>query len=91
MLSEFSNVFAIEDTDEISSDEEDDNETAPSIQRMSSEAMIKLYEMRVNNQLCDGEICLDDKKTFQIHRAILCACSAYFRYKLCATCISEWK
>ncbi|XP_070497155.1 kelch-like protein 10 [Chironomus tepperi] len=46
---------------------------------MSREAMFKLYQMRQNNQLCDGVIhTLVDDTYFNIHRAILCACSSYF-------------
>jgi kelch-like protein 10 len=48
-------------------------------QCMSSEAMQKLFEMRLNNQLCDATVRVDEEKTYNIHRAIMCACSSYFR------------
>lgn len=61
----------------ISSDEDDDV-TIPK-QCMSREAMQKLYEMRLNNQLCDAKLSMEDGSIFNVHRAILCACSSYFR------------
>lgn len=48
-------------------------------QCMSSEAMQKLFEMRLNNQLCDATIKVDNEKAYNVHRAIMCACSSYFR------------
>ncbi|XP_026463308.1 kelch-like protein 10 [Ctenocephalides felis] len=46
---------------------------------MSQQAMMSLYEMRQNNLLCDAVIRVDDGTCFPVHRAILCACSSYFR------------
>lgn len=61
--------------EEIASEDED----ALPQQCMSSEAMQKLFEMRLNNQLCDAMIRVDNERTYNIHRAIMCACSSYFR------------
>lgn len=72
------NEISILSDAEISSDEDDTG--APAHPCMSREAMIKLYKMRENNQLCDGIIhCLIDDTYHNIHRAILCACSSYFK------------
>lgn len=57
--------------------ESDDDEPTPK-QCISQEAMLKLNEMRVTNQLCDASIRTGDE-IFNVHRAILCACSEYFR------------
>ncbi|XP_044731886.1 kelch-like protein 10 isoform X2 [Chrysoperla carnea] len=46
---------------------------------MSIQAMQALQELRENNMLCDAIIRLDDGGIFPIHRAILSACSTYFR------------
>lgn len=46
---------------------------------MSEQAMRALYELRENCQLCDAVVRLDDGTTFNVHRAILSACSLYFR------------
>ncbi|XP_066145529.1 kelch-like protein 10 [Euwallacea fornicatus] len=46
---------------------------------MSIQAMQALFELKENNQLCDATIVLDDGSEIPVHRAILCACSAYFR------------
>jgi kelch-like protein 10 len=46
---------------------------------MSMQAMQTLYDLRENNQLCDAIIVLDDGTEIPIHRALLCACSSYFR------------
>lgn len=58
----------------------DDEDDAMPRQSMSHEAMVKLNEMRVNNQLCDASIEMDDGKIFNVHRAIMCACSEYFKF-----------
>ncbi|KAI4460549.1 kelch protein [Holotrichia oblita] len=47
--------------------------------RMSVQAMQSLYELQENNQLCDATILLEDGTTIPVHRAILCACSTYFK------------
>lgn len=47
---------------------------------MSFEAMYQLFCMRKTDTLCDAIIRLEDDSTFRVHRAILCACSAYFKY-----------
>jgi kelch-like protein 10 len=60
------------------SEDDDDAGTMPH-QCMSSEAMQKLFQMRLNNQLCDAIIRVDNDRSYNIHRAILCACSTYFR------------
>lgn len=59
----------------ISSDSEDESPR----QCISHEAMTKLNEMRVNNQLCDAAIRTDSGNIFNVHRAIMCACSDYFK------------
>lgn len=65
--------------EEIESDEDD--ESGPPYQCISREAMQKLFEMRLNNQLCDAEIhCLADNKFLNVHRTMMCACSMYFKY-----------
>ncbi|XP_052132826.1 kelch-like protein 10, partial [Frankliniella occidentalis] len=46
---------------------------------MSAQAMQSLYELRQNNLLCDAVLRLEDGGVFPIHRAILSACSTYFR------------
>lgn len=46
---------------------------------MSIQAMQALFELKENNQLCDATIVLDDGAEIPVHRAILCACSSYFR------------
>lgn len=47
---------------------------------MSMQAMQALNELRENNQLCDAVIVLDDDTEIGVHRALLSACSSYFRY-----------
>ena len=47
---------------------------------MSMQAMQTLYDLRENNQLCDAIIVLDDGTEIPIHRALLCACSSYFKH-----------
>lgn len=64
--------------EEHSSSDSDDDEGPR--QCMSHEAMTKLNEMRVNNQLCDAAILTDQGDVFNVHRAIMCACSDYFRF-----------
>lgn len=49
---------------------------------MSTQAMQSLYDLRQNNLLCDAIIRLQDGGVFHIHRAILSACSTYFRFSL---------
>ncbi|KAJ8940240.1 hypothetical protein NQ318_016696 [Aromia moschata] len=46
---------------------------------MSIQAMQALFELKENNQLCDATLVLDDGAEIPVHRAILCACSSYFR------------
>lgn len=46
---------------------------------MSVEAMRELNELREKRQLCDASIVLDDGTKIPVHRAILCACSTYFK------------
>lgn len=46
---------------------------------MSIQAMEALYELREKNQLCDATIVLEDGTSYPVHRAILCACSTYFK------------
>ncbi|EZA52628.1 kelch-like protein 10 [Ooceraea biroi] len=46
---------------------------------MSTQAMQSLYDFRQNNLLCDAVLRLEDGGVFPIHRAILSACSTYFR------------
>ncbi|XP_028138655.2 kelch-like protein 10 isoform X3 [Diabrotica virgifera virgifera] len=46
---------------------------------MSIQAMQALFELKENNQLCDATLILDDGTEVPVHRAILCACSSYFR------------
>lgn len=48
-------------------------------QSMSHEAMVKLNEMREQNQLCDAAIKMTDGTVFNVHRAIMCGCSDYFK------------
>lgn len=60
----------------MSSDEEEGAIAKPC---MSAEAMMKLYEMHLNNTLCDAVLVMDDESVFNVHRAMLSACSSYFR------------
>lgn len=46
---------------------------------MSTQAMQSLNDFRQNNLLCDAVLRLEDGGVFPIHRAILSACSTYFR------------
>ncbi|KAK0161270.1 hypothetical protein PV327_009757 [Microctonus hyperodae] len=46
---------------------------------MSTQAMQSLYDLRQNNLFCDAILRLEDGGVFPIHRAILSACSNYFR------------
>lgn len=46
---------------------------------MSIEAMRQLNELREKQQLCDATLILDDGAKIPVHRAILCACSTYFK------------
>ncbi|RZF33483.1 hypothetical protein LSTR_LSTR010139 [Laodelphax striatellus] len=46
---------------------------------MSSQAMQALYELREERLLCDAVIKLDDGQIFYVHRAIISACSSFFR------------
>ncbi|CRL02759.1 CLUMA_CG015753, isoform A, partial [Clunio marinus] len=55
----------------------DDEEPTPR-QSISREAMCRLNEMRINNQLCDAKIITEDS-CFNVHRNIISACSDYFR------------
>lgn len=45
---------------------------------MSFEALKKMYTMHLDNQFCDAQFVMDDGTIFNIHRAILSACSDYF-------------
>lgn len=60
-------------------DSDDENSNGVPQKCMSNEAMMKLYEMRVANVLCDAELRLEDGEIFSVHRLILCTCSTYFR------------
>ncbi|XP_043470677.1 kelch-like protein 10 [Leptopilina heterotoma] len=71
-----------------SSDSANDENSAINTQRlvienggrcMSTQAMQSLYDLRQNKLLCDAVIRLEDGGVFHIHRAILSACSTYFR------------
>lgn len=53
--------------------------SASSRRCMSIQAMQALFALKENNQLCDATIVLDDGSEIAVHRAILCACSTYFR------------
>lgn len=55
---------------------------------MSRKAMYRLVEMRASDTLCDGTIVLDDT-TINVHRAILCSSSEYFRYTFRNYCASH--
>ncbi|KAL1139483.1 hypothetical protein AAG570_006467 [Ranatra chinensis] len=46
---------------------------------MSEQTMTSLYELRQNHLLCDATLRLEDGTSFPVHRAILSACSLYFR------------
>lgn len=56
---------------------------------ISTHAMHSLYDLRQNNLLCDAVIRLEDGGVFPIHRAILSACSTYFRFALINVTCSE--
>jgi kelch-like protein 10 len=76
MLAPF-NRFPLDSFENSSDDEMDEN--SPPRQCMSVEAMTVLFEMRLNHQLCDAHLHLDDGRIFNVHRAVLCACSSYFK------------
>nr|XP_022918418.1 kelch-like protein 10 isoform X2 [Onthophagus taurus] len=59
--------------------EESEKLTIGGGRRMSVQAMQSLYELQENNQLCDATILLEDGTSIPVHRAILCACSTYFK------------
>ncbi|XP_018329574.1 kelch-like protein 10 [Agrilus planipennis] len=46
---------------------------------MSIQAMQELNQLREKNQLCDATIILDDGTQVPVHKALLCACSTYFK------------
>ncbi|KAK5645391.1 hypothetical protein RI129_006691 [Pyrocoelia pectoralis] len=46
---------------------------------MSFESMQELNQLREKSELCDATIHLDDGSKIPVHRAILCACSNYFK------------
>ncbi|XP_017760257.1 PREDICTED: kelch-like protein 10 [Eufriesea mexicana] len=58
---------------------------------MSTQAMQSLYDFRQNNLLCDAVLRLEDGGVFPIHRAILSACSPYFRTLFTTTLHSREK
>ncbi|XP_076181587.1 kelch-like protein 10 isoform X1 [Ptiloglossa arizonensis] len=58
---------------------------------MSTQAMQSLYDFRQNNLLCDAVLRLEDGGIFPIHRAILSACSPYFRALFTTTLHSREK
>lgn len=47
---------------------------------MSIQAMHELNSLRENSQLCDATILLEDGTKIPVHRAVMCACSNYFKY-----------
>lgn len=55
--------------------------------KMSEQALNVLYQLREEGQLCDAVITLDDGTVFNVHKAILSACSLYFRYFIFTTYI----
>ncbi|KAJ9582804.1 hypothetical protein L9F63_022845 [Diploptera punctata] len=58
---------------------------------MSTQAMQSLYELRQNGLLCDATVRVDDGGVFPVHRAILSACSSYFRALFTTTLHSREK
>ncbi|GJQ88726.1 hypothetical protein Trydic_g12730 [Trypoxylus dichotomus] len=62
------------------SEESDKSIVIGGTRRMSVQAMQSLYELQENNQLCDATIVLEDGTVVPVHRAILCACSTYFKF-----------
>ncbi|XP_014471269.1 PREDICTED: kelch-like protein 10 [Dinoponera quadriceps] len=58
---------------------------------MSTQAMQSLNDFRQNNLLCDAVLRLEDGGVFPIHRAILSACSTYFRTLFTTTLHSREK
>ncbi|PSN47135.1 Kelch-like protein 10 [Blattella germanica] len=58
---------------------------------MSTQAMQSLFDLREKNLLCDAVIRLEDGGFFSVHRAILSACSTYFRALFTTTLHSREK
>ncbi|XP_071454892.1 kelch-like protein 10 [Hetaerina americana] len=46
---------------------------------MSTHSLLTLQQLREQNLLCDATVRLDDGTVFRVHRAVLSACSSYFR------------
>ncbi|KAJ8865784.1 hypothetical protein PR048_033306 [Dryococelus australis] len=46
---------------------------------LSEEALEILHDLRTGNELCDAIVKLEDGESFSVHRAILSACSSFFR------------
>ncbi|EDW55450.1 GM15044 [Drosophila sechellia] len=47
---------------------------------VSDEALNTLNELREQNLLCDAQISVGED-VFNVHRAIMCSCSSYFRFR----------
>ncbi|KAJ8669832.1 hypothetical protein QAD02_001091 [Eretmocerus hayati] len=62
-----------------SSSEDTISESTGVDRSLSTHVMQSLYDFRQNNLLCDAVLRLEDGGVFPIHRAILSACSTYFR------------
>lgn len=45
---------------------------------VSDQALNTLNELRESNLLCDAQITVGEQ-AFNVHRAIMCSCSSYFR------------
>ncbi|KAH8274433.1 hypothetical protein KR026_004127 [Drosophila bipectinata] len=57
---------------------------------VSDQALNTLNELRESNLLCDAQITVGEQ-AFNVHRAIMCSCSSYFRLRGSTPAITDAK